>query len=65
MKTIEITVDVQGNSTVETKGFAGFECVEASKFVEQSLGKQLELQTTAEFFMPASTQSELKNSNSG
>ena len=65
MKTIEITVDAQGNSTVETKGFAGSECVEASKFVEQSLGKQLDLQTTAEFFMPASTQCELKNSNSG
>jgi len=49
-KRIEIIVDSQGNSQVETKGFAGSECVEASKFIEQALGKQTETRTTPEFF---------------
>jgi hypothetical protein len=49
-KRIEIIVDAKGNSQVETKGFAGSECFEASKFVEQALGKQVSGRTTAEFF---------------
>jgi hypothetical protein len=50
LKKIEITVDTKGNSQVQTKGFAGAECVEASKFVEQALGKQVGHRTTPEFF---------------
>ena len=38
MKTIEITVDPKGQTKVETKGFTGGECREASRFVEQALG---------------------------
>src|SRR5262249_16711073 len=38
MKTIEIIVDAKGQSRVETKGFAGSECREASRFLEQALG---------------------------
>jgi hypothetical protein len=49
-KRIEIVVDSKGNSKVETKGFAGAECVEASKFIEQALGKETNRRTTAEFF---------------
>jgi hypothetical protein len=39
LKTIEITVDPKGQSQVETKGFTGGECREASRFVEQALGR--------------------------
>ena len=39
-KVIEITVDPKGETTVQTKGFAGSECREASRFVEQALGQQ-------------------------
>ena len=49
-KRIEITVDSKGNSQVETKGFAGSECIEASKFVERALGSQTSMRTTPEFF---------------
>ena len=49
-KRIEIVVDLKGNSKVETKGFAGAECVEASKFIEQALGTEASRRTTAEFF---------------
>ena len=37
MKIIEITVDSKGQSRVETRGFTGGECREASKFIEQAL----------------------------
>ena len=50
MKRIEIVVDTKGQSKVETKGFAGSSCVEASKFIEQALGQQTEMRTTPEFF---------------
>jgi len=49
-KRIEIVVDPKGNSKVETKGFAGAECVEASKFIELALGKKVNRRTTADFF---------------
>ena len=57
MKRIEITVDSKGNSTVETKGFTGSECVSASRFIEQALGKQSSQQKTSEFYS-TSTQTE-------
>jgi hypothetical protein len=62
-KRIEITVDTKGNSQVETKGFSGSECLEASKFVEQALGKQTGTRTTAEFFASSVNQNAIQNSN--
>ena len=49
MKTIEITVDPQGKSKVETRGFAGPECREASKPFEQALGQVTAEALTGEF----------------
>ena len=60
MKRVEIIVDPKGNSKVETKGFAGSECIEASKFVEQALGKATALRTTAEFYQSATTQNRIE-----
>ncbi len=37
MKIIEVTVDPQGKTKVETKGFSGSECVDASRALEQAL----------------------------
>jgi hypothetical protein len=50
LKIIEITVNTKGETTVQTKGFSGPECKDASKFVEQALGQQTAEQMTAEFF---------------
>lgn len=50
MKIIEIIVSHQGESRVQTKGFAGSECQEASKFLEQALGERQGEQLTAEFY---------------
>ena len=49
MKTIEIVVAPNGQTRVETKGFAGAECQQASEFVEQALGRRTSEQVTAEF----------------
>ena len=49
MRTIEIIVSPKGETTVQTKGFAGASCREASKFIEQALGQQTGEQLTAEF----------------
>lgn len=49
MKTIEITVGPRGETKVQTRGFAGAECREASRFVEQALGTRTAEQLTAEF----------------
>ena len=64
MKRIEITVDPQGNSTVQTKGFAGNECLAASKFIEQSLGQQANQRTTPEFFAVQATQNQQASNGS-
>ena len=48
-KTIEIIVAPNGETKVETKGFAGSECQDASRFIEQALGRRTGEQTTVEF----------------
>ena len=49
-KSIEIIVSLDGKSRVETKGFSGSECRDASQFVEKALGQQLNEQITPEFY---------------
>jgi Protein of unknown function (DUF2997) len=53
LKTIEITVDSKGECTVQTKGFAGSSCREASKFVEKALGVVVSDAPTAEMYQSA------------
>ncbi len=48
-KIIEIIVSPTGETRLETKGFSGEECKEASKFVEQASGAAAGEQMTAEF----------------
>lgn len=49
MKTIELTVAPDGSTSLETKGFTGAECREASQFLEQALGQTASEQLTSEF----------------
>ena len=49
MKTIEIVVSPQGESQIQTKGFSGPECRQASRPFEQALGLQAAERLTAEF----------------
>lgn len=50
MKTIEITVSPAGQTSVETKGFSGSECRQASEFLEKALGQRTGEQLTGEFY---------------
>jgi hypothetical protein len=49
VKTIEITVGPKGETKVETRGFSGGECREASRFIEQALGHRINGTLTPEF----------------
>ena len=48
-KTIEIIVSPTGETKVETKGFTGGSCRDASRLMEQALGEKSAEQMTAEF----------------
>jgi hypothetical protein len=48
VRTIEITVSPQGETRLETKGFAGASCQDASRFIESALGEKLSDRSTAE-----------------
>ena len=50
MKTIEVVISPQGETKIETKGFAGSSCQQASQFLEQALGAQVSEMPTAEFY---------------
>jgi Protein of unknown function (DUF2997) len=60
MKTIEITVDPKGQTKVETKGFSGSSCREASKFVEQALGRTTAETMTSAFYQTETTRQSLQ-----
>ena len=49
-KTIEIIVSPAGETSVQTKGFTGASCQEASRFIEQSLGRRTGEQLTGDFY---------------
>lgn len=51
-RVIEIIVSPQGQTRLQTKGFSGSSCREASRFLELALGQGSGEQLTAEFFQP-------------
>jgi hypothetical protein len=53
---IEVIVSPQGETTIQTQGYAGSDCLQASKFLEQALGIVTADRKIAEFF--ATTQAE-------
>jgi hypothetical protein len=63
MKIIEITVDSKGQARVETRGFTGGECREASKFIEHALGQRTDEKLTADFYQGQSIDQQLKQSS--
>ena len=48
-KLIEITVSPTGETRVQTKGFTGGECRDASRFMEEALGPRVSETLTTEF----------------
>lgn len=51
MKRIEITVLPDGQSKVETFGYSGSACREASRLIEQALGQSTGEELKSEFYL--------------
>lgn len=49
-RVIEVIVSNKGEVTVQTKGYAGGDCLDASKFIEKALGVTTEEHKTSEFY---------------
>jgi len=49
LRIIELTVTPEGETKIETRGFQGASCRDASRFLEQALGQRTNEQLTAEF----------------
>ena len=52
-KTIEVTISPKGETSIQTKGFNGSECREASRRLEAALGIRSSEQITSEFHATA------------
>jgi hypothetical protein len=50
MPRIEVTVSPKGETKVETKGFTGPACRQASQAIEDALGRRTAETLTAEFY---------------
>lgn len=60
MRIIEVTISPQGESTVQTKGFAGSDCLQGSKWLEQALGIAGTDRKTAEYYSATSTEQRIE-----
>jgi hypothetical protein len=61
MKIIEVIVSPTGETRVETKGFTGKSCRDASKFLEEALGLRNSETLKPEFYQTTATEHSLKN----
>ena len=59
-RTIEIIVKADGSTSLETKGFVGSECRQASQFIERALGQQTDELLKAEFHQTATSRQQIQ-----
>ena len=59
-RTIEVIVSPAGEATVQTKGFSGPSCRDASRFVERALVDAVAERLTAEFHQPQAAAEQAK-----
>ena len=57
---IEVVISPSGETRVETKGFVGSSCRQASQFLEQALGANLVEKLTAEFYQQEPDQNRIQ-----
>ena len=60
LRTIEIIVSPAGQIVLETKGYSGAGCQDASRLLEQALGQVTAEQKTAAFYQPVATGQEVR-----
>jgi hypothetical protein len=56
---IEVLVSPTGEATVQTRGYAGGDCLQASRFLEQALGTVTAERKTTEFFETTSEEQQV------
>ena len=49
-KTIKIIVPLKGETKIETHGFTGQSCKDASKFIEKALGQKTDDKLTQDYY---------------
>jgi hypothetical protein len=54
IKTMELVISPVGETQIQTRGFTGSSCREASRFLEQALGTRSSEKLTGEFYQQAS-----------
>jgi Protein of unknown function (DUF2997) len=57
---IEVTVSPKGETSIQTKGYAGADCLQASKFLEQALGVVAHESKTSDFYQTTPTDQHLE-----
>ena len=57
---IEVIISPQGEATLQTKGYAGADCLQASKFLEQALGITASDSKTSEFYQTTQTEQRIQ-----
>ena len=57
---IEVVVSPTGETTVQTRGYAGADCLRASRFLEQALGVTTADRKTAEYHLSEPAQQQLQ-----
>lgn len=57
-RVIEVIVSPTGEATVQTKGYVGGDCFQASKFLENALGVRTADRKTAEYYQAEQVQSQ-------
>ncbi len=58
-KKIIITVSPTGETTVQTTGYTGPACKDASRFIEEALGEKTAERLTPEYHQPAARKNHL------
>jgi beta-lactam-binding protein with PASTA domain len=59
-KSIVVIVSPKGETTIQTKGYVGSECQQASKWLEQALGVITSDQKTSEFYQSNEAQQQIQ-----
>jgi hypothetical protein len=57
---IEVVVSPTGETTVQTKGYEGADCLQVSRFLEQALGVTTADRRTAEYHTSESAQQQVQ-----
>lgn len=57
---IEVLISPTGETTIQTKGYAGADCLQASKWLEKALGITTSDHKTAEFHQASQSQQQVQ-----